>query len=125
MTGRIRAVGLVLLVFSALAPVISPAGAGDEKRHFSIPAQPMASALISFSEQAELQILVAAGLVDHGRSTDVSGRFAPSEALSILIGSEPLRFRFVAERTIAITGTDPESSGNQPQIPAQRPTALP
>jgi iron complex outermembrane receptor protein len=64
----------------------------DRKIPFDIAAQDIASALIAFGEQADLSVLVehrARGVT----STEVKGRFAPLDALAVLLANTGLDYR--------------------------------
>ena len=75
-------------------------------RRFDIPPQPLVSALLAFSEQADLQILVASRLIDNRRSPGVAGVLSPPDALAALLQAQPLTFRYVTADTVAISGSD-------------------
>jgi outer membrane receptor protein involved in Fe transport len=52
---------------------------------FNLPAQPAADALLAFSKQTKIEIFFSADALRKVRSTEVSGRFAPLDALSRLL----------------------------------------
>lgn len=110
--GWVRRLAVHLLTFAVSgAPILS---ADDGRLDFHIPAQPLESALLAFSEQAGLQVLAASTVTRHRRSQSVRGRYAPTEALVLLLGSEALRFRYVSANTVAISAAGQRGNGRQP-----------
>jgi len=99
---RMGSFALVILFICVFAGIRGPQAEADSARDFDIPAQPLALALLAFSEQAGLQILVASDHTDNEVSTGVAGRYVPALALGKLLESTPLRYRLVADSTIAI-----------------------
>lgn len=69
---------------------------------FEIPQQPVASALLNFSEQASLQIIVDATVVDGLRSGPVSGSMQANDALDALLAQTGLGYEYSSARTITI-----------------------
>lgn len=69
---------------------------------FAIPSQPLASALIAYGGQANLQVLVSGDLAASLRSEAVQGRLAPEEALAQLLHGTPLTYRFIGATTVVI-----------------------
>lgn len=81
---------------------------------FAIPAQPLATALIAFGKQANVQVLTAGKTVDALRSQAVSGTFTPEEALKHLLAGTHMSFVFADARTVvvkpfAVTSVQPSS----------------
>jgi hypothetical protein len=93
---------MVLLCASLALPL--PLSASGGLVEFEIPRQPLGTALLAFSEQAGLQVLIATPLTRNRMSVEISGRYEPSAALRRLLGSDRLRFRYVSPKTIAISG---------------------
>lgn len=60
---------------------------------FSIPAQPLAEALIRFAQQANIQVSVDDALLNNINSAAVSGSQTSSEALELLLRNTGLRWR--------------------------------
>ena len=69
---------------------------------FEIPEQTVASALLSFSEQADLQIIVDATMVEGLRSAAVSGSMQPNDALETLLEQTGLGYEYSSTRTVTI-----------------------
>lgn len=78
---------------------IAQAGAS---REFSIPAQPLASALDRFSEQTGLSFAYRTGELEGVRSPGVSGTLTPREALARLLAGTGVSFTFTDEDTVTL-----------------------
>jgi iron complex outermembrane recepter protein len=74
--------------------------------YFDISPQPMDTALIEFSEQANVQLMIATELVENLMSVGVRGRFRPEDALAALIAGSGLAFQVIGENAIAIVRED-------------------
>ena len=83
----------------------APAPAAIEQR-FDIPAQPLISALVAFSETANLQLLFDASMARDVSSPGVSGAFTPEAALQRLLTGTPLVYRFVNPTTVTLALAD-------------------
>jgi outer membrane receptor protein involved in Fe transport len=74
----------------------------DKKVAFNIPAQDLSAALIEFSKQARLQVIVSDDLT--GQTTQgVSGQKAIKQALSQLLDPAGLRYRVAGETSITVS----------------------
>ncbi|GGA25591.1 TonB-dependent siderophore receptor [Dyella nitratireducens] len=69
---------------------------------FEIPAQSLATALIAFGKQANVQVLTAGKTVDALRSHEVIGSLTPEAALARLLDGTNMRFDFVDARTVVV-----------------------
>lgn len=69
---------------------------------FSIPAQPLSSALTSFGRQAGLQITVDSAILSGLSSPGLSGNFTPQEALARLLSGTGITWTFIDSRTVAL-----------------------
>ncbi|WP_168190235.1 TonB-dependent receptor [Luteithermobacter gelatinilyticus] len=76
------------------------AQAADQK--FSIPAQPLSTALISFSEQSNYVVVTSGDLVNNLQAPDVNGILSPEEALDRLLAGSGLRYRISGNGTVTI-----------------------
>ena len=84
--------------------------------HFDIPQQAVASALLSFSEQSDLQVIVDASVVEGLRSVAVTGPMQPNDALGALLAQSGLSYRYSSARTIIVVpggGDKNEDSGKE------------
>jgi iron complex outermembrane receptor protein len=70
---------------AVLAVVTCPAAAQVAARHFDIPPQPLPSALLEFSRQSDLLILVAPALTTGKRSKGVSAYLPADVALAQIL----------------------------------------
>jgi iron complex outermembrane recepter protein len=89
---------------------------------FDIPAQRLSSALVQYSHQAGIQIVVGEDLGEQNAPA-VKGRVSIGEALSALLASSPLHYRVVSPTSIAIQRADvsprpDRSDGAVPASPA-------
>jgi hypothetical protein len=71
-------------------------------RYFDIRAQSLDAALIEFSEQSDIQLMIASELVKDLKSKRIAGRYLPVVALTALIEGTGLSFHVVGENTIAV-----------------------
>ncbi|WP_333677080.1 TonB-dependent siderophore receptor [Dyella sp.] len=69
---------------------------------FEIPAQSLATALIAFGKQANVQVLTAGQTVDALRSHEVIGTLSPEAALTRLLDGTDRCFTFVDARTVVV-----------------------
>jgi iron complex outermembrane receptor protein len=90
-----------LLLF-LLAVAVTQADDSAMPRYFDIRAQPMDAALIEFSEQADIQLMIATELVENLKSKGVRGRHLPEDALIALIAGTGLTFHAVGKNAIAV-----------------------
>ncbi len=77
---------------------------GEQQAEFTIPAQPLNSALLRFAEQAGLQILLpTSGLLDGMQATPLQGRYPVNQALRRLIGNNPVDYQISATGQITLS----------------------
>src|SRR5688572_28834979 len=90
----------LLLAFTSAAP----ARAADlsTRHHFEIPAQPLDTALLAFSDQTKVQVLMWAGVNSRMQSSGASGELVAIDALKAILASTGLAFRQVDAKTVAI-----------------------
>jgi iron complex outermembrane receptor protein len=67
---------------------------------FDIPAQPLSSALTAFGTQSDYQVSVDQGALSNQRSTAVSGRMTPDDALRRMLTGTGLIWRFPSGRSV-------------------------
>ena len=103
----VRSLGsLTLLAFSlavpgALCPMTSSA-AEIAMANFDIPAQPLRDALIAFSRQSGLQVIIATDLESSAISVPLKGKFAMTEALEALLAGHGLESVFTGQGTVTV-----------------------
>lgn len=98
------AIGTMLPVLAyahASAPAIVEA-TGPVRLVFSIPAQPLSTALLAFGQQANVQVLTAAGAVGELRTDGATGEFTPEAALRQLLRDTDLAFESYDARTLIV-----------------------
>jgi iron complex outermembrane receptor protein len=86
---------------------------------FSIPAQPLATALIAFGKQANVQVLTAGCTIARFRSLGAMGEFTAPQALSKLLEGTGLIYEFTEQGTVVVTM--PESSAKKTSASPQHP----
>lgn len=69
---------------------------------FAIPAQSLATALIAFGKQANVQVLTAGQAVAGQRAHAVRGNLAPDAALGRLLEGTKMGFAFIDARTVVV-----------------------
>jgi iron complex outermembrane receptor protein len=80
--GAAAAAAAFCVVISA---AFSPVNAQEESRLFDIPAQRLSTALLEFSRQSDLLVVVDPALVNGKRAPAVQGRYGPAQALDLLL----------------------------------------
>jgi ectoine hydroxylase-related dioxygenase (phytanoyl-CoA dioxygenase family) len=102
---RFRGVFALSALASFLAlPLTAPGMDLDKKVAFHIPAQDLSAALIEFSKQARLQVIVSDDLT--GQTTQgVSGQRVIKQALNQLLEPAGLRYRVSGETSITVSKT--------------------
>ena len=74
----------------------------ESVRTFDIPPQPLASALLQFSSQADVQVVGSSNSLTDLATPGINGRYTGSEALRRLIGGNPVNFEAVTSRSVRI-----------------------
>lgn len=106
-SGPRRALAAALLIAASIAAIDAPLAqsgpsTASTQRNFSVPAGPLAPALVTFGRQAGLQVSyvpsIAAGLTTSG----VTGTLATDVALSRLLAGTGLAFQVTASKTVVI-----------------------
>ena len=100
---RIETSFQTILLFALLLFASAARGEGlAREARFNIDPQPLESAIIKFSKQAEIQILASSTELDGVRSSGVKGRHRIDEALQALLARTGLSYKTVSEQTIAL-----------------------
>lgn len=101
---RIRLLGpiaaLSLGVFGIPASVLAQSSAPSGPISFSIPAQPLVSAMEAFGESTKAQIVYDAALVAGRQSPGVTGAHSPDEALKLLLAGTGLTGGYQGSNTV-------------------------
>ncbi len=74
---------------------------------FDIPAQTLGAALLRFSEQAQLQVIVEGRLAESVRAPPLKGAYTRADALKLLLQGSGLTFRTVGNAAMAIRAVRP------------------
>lgn len=82
-----------------MRPAHAQAAGVQETRHFHIPAQPLAGALVQFGLQSGLQIVADGQMIATLRTSGVNGNLSPATALTQLLAGTGMRFRFLDSRS--------------------------
>src|SRR5687767_3324752 len=82
-----------------------------EAVEFNIPPQSLDSALLAFSEQADVQLSVAAGGVAGIRTAGVKGELSAEEGLAALLQNTGLKFTAIGKRTYSVTQSELGAAG--------------
>jgi outer membrane receptor protein involved in Fe transport len=126
---------LVVMLASAtptLQAETSSSVATAEQREFVIPAQPLASALVQFGKEAQVQVIAAATKLDAVPSPGVRGRFTPQAALVKLLSGTGYDYEFTDANTVVVKPASPPRTKPAPSargkseliIPAETTTDL-
>lgn len=78
------------------------AGDLDSRQSFAIPPQSLSSALLAFSEQASIQVMMASDAMTDMQTRGVSGKRRSEEALETLLQGTGMRFFAVSADAVAI-----------------------
>ena len=92
--------GATALALSMSTAVLSDDAARDI--NFKIKPQTMQSALLAFSEQAGVQLILAANTRDLPTSRGLSGKMESREALDLLIKDTDLEYTFTSANTVTV-----------------------
>jgi hypothetical protein len=122
--GRVVCAILGGLVATLPVPPIYRAAAQEQSsaaapRQYDIPADRLDRALAAFADTSNVDIIYDNALARGRRSTAVSGRYSPPQALAILLAGTGLSWRFTQARAVVIfAGTsDPASTTNEASEP--------
>ena len=107
---RISLLGIVLATLALGSGSLSAQGESSDKRQFDISPQSLDSALLEFSEQAELQLVVAASSLEGMETRGFAGQGTPEKALAALLDGADLKFS-----TVGATVTITDAGGSERQ----------
>jgi len=86
----------------AIAALVAVSASAENAATFVIPAQPLDQALAAFSVSTGLQMLYDSSLAEGRRSSSVSGRMQPREALALMLVGTGLTARFTSGGAVVI-----------------------
>ena len=114
-------IGVLLAAASALLLASGTAQAKDlPPRSFQIDKQPIATALRTFAEQAQVQLIFSEADVRTLMSNGVSGELSPRDALARLLSGTALEFEFTRNNVAVVRG-----ARTQTAVARQRPRRSP
>ena len=117
----------LLVAILSLFSITSTTWADDEGldavTDFDIPAQPLEAALIRFSEQADLQLVMASATVDGKEVKGVSGEYVNRDVLDNLLAGTGLGYQSIDDRTIAVSEREASAVSGKSQ-PASNPILM-
>ena len=93
----------LLMWLAACLPIAHAQDLSPREQPYDIPAQGLAEALITYSDQSGVQVVTSGyDLVD--RSTaGISGNYTAATALDALLAGSGMQYRIVGESTVALT----------------------
>lgn len=97
-----RSTWLALAIAAALSGAAAAEAASAATQQFSIPAQPIASALRLYAEKTGEQIVFFSEVGSGRESSTVEGRYTGEEALQRLLNNTGLKARRINSRTLSI-----------------------
>lgn len=99
-----RAVAIAILVglVGATTSAFARAEHLQSRYQFSIPAQPLDTALLAFSDQAKVQVLMRGGGWSNARSSGAVGEFIAIDALNAILHNTGFWFKQIDKKTVAI-----------------------
>ncbi|MBI1181979.1 MAG: TonB-dependent receptor [Alphaproteobacteria bacterium] len=115
-----RVAGFSALLFIASLMMSLVAHAQSDARVFEIPVQPMDSALTQFAVEADQQVLFSADLVKGHQAKAVSGRYTPTQALTLLLSGSGLTYEVTSSNVLMV-----KPVADPPPEPAHNPAPGP
>lgn len=104
---------ILIVVLCTVSSQFVAAEQANRRAQFDIPAQAVATALIIYSEQAAVQVIVASDTVDRQISATVAGDLDVVSALEILLEPAGLVFEFTGPNTVTIMAATTQLSRPQ------------
>lgn len=80
----------------------SPLQAKSVVQPFAITAQPLADALLQFSEISGIKVFFSSDIATNLRSTAIKGNYSPEQVLKKLLAGSGLRYRYTDSHTITL-----------------------
>lgn len=110
-----RVIHALIAIFAIFAVIPVAVGAGAIE--LDIPAQSLSSAIQTFSDQSEIQVLYTEEMVAGKRTAGLRGEYQSRNALDLLLKDSGLIYRFTADDTVVLAL--PEASGKNDALPAE------
>jgi iron complex outermembrane recepter protein len=99
---RALAIGMLVGLVGLASAAFASAEDLQSKHRFSIPAQPLDTALLAFSDQAKVQVLMWGGGKSDATSSGAVGEFISLDALKAILQNTGFGFEQIDKETIAI-----------------------
>ncbi|WP_233171791.1 TonB-dependent receptor [Dyella sp. ASV21] len=118
MRAQLLVMGCLVMSACLAAPSDACAGAGAQasaqapRIDFTISAQPLATALIAFGKQANVQVLTSGSAVASYRSTGLNGSYSAEAAIARLLQGTGLLYEFTDSHTVVIKPHPSTQSGH-------------
>jgi len=112
---------LSTLLFLALstAATIATAQTLDRQVEFNIPPQPLASAIIEFSKQADLQLLASSEKLAGIKTVGVKGRHTIEQGLRALLTGTGFTYKLAGEGTVTLVAGEVSAAGSDQSAPPE------
>ena len=94
------------------------AQADEATRYFDIEAQPLAQALVSYGEQADLSVIFSEDVALDRSTSGVTGTYTRQGALEKLLAGTGLDWAWVGDSAVAVTAVPADAPEAQPSGPA-------
>lgn len=121
---RTRSISFSLLfLFSIANSALADDEGLDAVTAFDIPAQSLEAALIRFSEQSDLQLVMASAVVEGKEVDGLSGELVNRTALDNLLAGSGLAYESIDDRTIAVSKEEATEPAGKSQ-PAPGPVLI-
>ena len=104
------------LMSSAAVLCLAHTANAEELIDFSIPPQPLANALLSFSGQSKAQVVTASASIADLNTKGVSERLTPRAALARLIEGSDLEIRSSGEHSFSLLARSDEAKAGKPAL---------
>jgi iron complex outermembrane recepter protein len=114
-TGLVRASALAAVATASLLCLQSAAWAQSETSKFDIPAQPLASALLAYSQQSGVSVGLRSERFDGKAAPAIAGSLRHDEALRTLLRGSGVQFEFVNPQTVRLITPERSSSASSPR----------
>lgn len=105
---NLRSLVSIILVWAVVhsTPAAMARAADLQAQHeFKIPAQPLGTALLAFSDQAKVQVLMWAGAQPNAQSPGAMGELTAAKALTSILSNTGFAFKEIDEETVAIVNS--------------------
>jgi iron complex outermembrane receptor protein len=87
-----------------LTPLLAapPTAADETAQRFAIPSQPLADALLQFSEESGVKLFFSSKIAKNLKTSGINGNFTPTQALDRLLAESGLHYRYTQANAVTI-----------------------